>query len=158
MASRSHGAVFILKTSKYKKRMSKISPKANYFTHSPLSSAVWTGLEPATPCVTGRYSNQLNYHTVFKDLFALACLSFRLTSLPFAFAKVIQVSELCKYFCNFFAKKCIFLVFVDISANYWAFAPSKIEIKQPFLPLSSDFICQLRCCLWFCRGAIFVRR
>ncbi len=43
--------------------MSKISPKANYFTHSPLSSAVWTGLEPATPCVTGRYSNQLNYHT-----------------------------------------------------------------------------------------------
>ena len=32
-------------------------------THSPLSSAVWTGLEPATPCVTGRYSNQLNYHT-----------------------------------------------------------------------------------------------
>ena len=33
------------------------------FTHSPLSSAVWTGLEPATPCVTGRYSNQLNYHT-----------------------------------------------------------------------------------------------
>ncbi len=34
-------------------------------THSPLSSAVWTGLEPATPCVTGRYSNQLNYHTKF---------------------------------------------------------------------------------------------
>ena len=28
------------------------------------ASAVWTGLEPATPCVTGRYSNQLNYHTV----------------------------------------------------------------------------------------------
>ena len=22
-----------------------------------------TGLEPATPCVTGRYSNQLNYHS-----------------------------------------------------------------------------------------------
>mgnify|MGYP000819999900 CR=1 FL=1 len=34
-------------------------------THSPLSSAVWTGLEPATPCVTGRYSNQLNYHTIW---------------------------------------------------------------------------------------------
>ncbi len=28
-------------------------------------SAVWTGLEPATSCVTGRHSNQLNYHTVF---------------------------------------------------------------------------------------------
>ena len=29
--------------------------------------AEWTGLEPATPGVTGRYSNQLNYHsqTVF---------------------------------------------------------------------------------------------
>ena len=26
--------------------------------------AVWTGLEPATPCVTGMYSNQLNYQTV----------------------------------------------------------------------------------------------
>jgi hypothetical protein len=26
--------------------------------------AVWTGLEPATPCVTGRYSNQLNYQTL----------------------------------------------------------------------------------------------
>ena len=26
--------------------------------------AVWTGLEPATSCVTGRHSNQLNYHTV----------------------------------------------------------------------------------------------
>lgn len=26
--------------------------------------AEWTGLEPATPCVTGMYSNQLNYHSV----------------------------------------------------------------------------------------------
>ena len=29
----------------------------------PLSSAVRTGLEPATPGVTGRYSNHLNYRT-----------------------------------------------------------------------------------------------
>ena len=32
----------------------------------PLGSlflAEWTGLEPATPGVTGRYSNQLNYHS-----------------------------------------------------------------------------------------------
>jgi hypothetical protein len=28
--------------------------------------AVRTGLEPATPCVTGRYSNQLNYRTKVK--------------------------------------------------------------------------------------------
>ena len=27
-------------------------------------SAVRTGLEPATPCVTGMYSNQLNYRTI----------------------------------------------------------------------------------------------
>src|SRR5471030_2090766 len=27
--------------------------------------AEWTGLEPATPGVTGRYSNQLNYHSFF---------------------------------------------------------------------------------------------
>ena len=27
------------------------------------SFAVRTGLEPATPCVTGTYSNQLNYRT-----------------------------------------------------------------------------------------------
>ena len=27
--------------------------------------AEWTGLEPATPCVTGMYSNQLNYHSVW---------------------------------------------------------------------------------------------
>ena len=47
-----------------KKRMSNKNIKF-YATHSPLSPAVWTGLEPATPCVTGRYSNQLNYHTVF---------------------------------------------------------------------------------------------
>jgi hypothetical protein len=27
--------------------------------------AEWTGLEPATSCVTGRHSNQLNYHSVW---------------------------------------------------------------------------------------------
>ena len=29
--------------------------------------AVRTGLEPATPGVTGRYSNQLNYRTICSD-------------------------------------------------------------------------------------------
>jgi hypothetical protein len=29
----------------------------------PANLAEWTGLEPATPGVTGRYSNQLNYHS-----------------------------------------------------------------------------------------------
>ena len=37
--------------------------KAN-LEDSPLGIlAEWTGLEPATPGVTGRYSNQLNYHS-----------------------------------------------------------------------------------------------
>ena len=30
--------------------------------------AEWTGLEPATPGVTGRYSNQLNYHSQYYTL------------------------------------------------------------------------------------------
>ncbi len=30
--------------------------------------AEWTGLEPATPCVTGRYSNQLNYHSAVVEI------------------------------------------------------------------------------------------
>ena len=28
--------------------------------------ARWTGLEPATPGVTGRYSNQLSYHRALR--------------------------------------------------------------------------------------------
>ena len=37
-----------------------------FTTHVPLQEnmAEWTGLEPATPGVTGRYSNQLNYHSM----------------------------------------------------------------------------------------------
>ena len=37
-----------------------------HFCCNPLISlAEWTGLEPATPGVTGRYSNQLNYHSMW---------------------------------------------------------------------------------------------
>ena len=32
-------------------------------TYAGNKLAEWTGLEPATPGVTGRYSNQLNYHS-----------------------------------------------------------------------------------------------
>ena len=38
-------------------------PHQNYFHH--FKKAVRTGLEPATPGVTGLYSNQLNYRTFF---------------------------------------------------------------------------------------------
>ena len=41
--------------------------------HLCVKLAEWTGLEPATPGVTGRYSNRLNYHS------ALTC-----TDLPSA--------------------------------------------------------------------------
>ena len=34
--------------------------------------AEWTGLEPATPGVTGRYSNQLNYHSIGRMTFQIA--------------------------------------------------------------------------------------
>jgi hypothetical protein len=37
--------------------------KATFLRGLLFSFAVWTGLEPATHGVTGRYSNQLNYHT-----------------------------------------------------------------------------------------------
>jgi hypothetical protein len=34
-----------------------------FFIRNSTLMAKWTGLEPATPGVTGRYSNQLNYHS-----------------------------------------------------------------------------------------------
>ncbi|CAK2166327.1 hypothetical protein VCRA2116O28_50002 [Vibrio crassostreae] len=37
--------------------------------------AEWTGLEPATPGVTGRYSNQLNYHSAVDYLSSLTSRS-----------------------------------------------------------------------------------
>ena len=39
--------------------------KKNSRLSNRLFLAVWTGLEPATPCVTGRYSNQLNYRSKY---------------------------------------------------------------------------------------------
>ena len=47
-----------------KKKSQSIKPQDfSYF--SRLYQAVRTGLEPATPGVTGLYSNQLNYRTFF---------------------------------------------------------------------------------------------
>ena len=43
--------------------------------------AEWTGLEPATPGVTGRYSNQLNYHSAWLQ---------RLTQCLWHFVQVLQ--------------------------------------------------------------------
>jgi hypothetical protein len=40
---------------------------------SACALAEWTGLEPATPGVTGRYSNQLNYHSTWLAAFKHCC-------------------------------------------------------------------------------------
>ena len=40
------------------------SKRASQFFMLHFLLAVWTRLELATPCVTGMYSNQLNYQTV----------------------------------------------------------------------------------------------
>ncbi len=55
-------------------------------THNLLIiKAVWTGLEPATPCVTGRYSNQLNYQTsIF--IFEVRCFMLYVTPCVFVSA------------------------------------------------------------------------
>lgn len=42
------------------------------FRELPLIIAVRTGLEPATPCVTGTYSNQLNYRTGYLNVRTLS--------------------------------------------------------------------------------------
>ncbi|SBT07965.1 conserved hypothetical protein [Candidatus Propionivibrio aalborgensis] len=39
--------------------------------------AEWTGLEPATPGVTGRYSNQLNYHSNTSESRVAACCAWQ---------------------------------------------------------------------------------
>ncbi len=52
--------------------------------------AVWTRLELATPCVTGMYSNQLNYQTkMTSDLFYLSTPNIDLFSE--CDAKIMQV-------------------------------------------------------------------
>ena len=60
--------------------------------------AVWTGLEPATPCVTGMYSNQLNYHTIF----------YVLLSFPDCECKGSTFFYTYKSFCCFLIKKSSF--------------------------------------------------
>ena len=58
------GAIWSQSASKRQQKSPIISYRA--FSKSLIYKdilAEWTGLEPATPGVTGRYSNQLNYHS-----------------------------------------------------------------------------------------------
>lgn len=47
----------------YSKNQNGLQPEGCNPLISLENLAEWTGLEPATPGVTGRYSNQLNYHS-----------------------------------------------------------------------------------------------
>ena len=88
-----------------------------YHAALPLSSAVRTGLEPATPCVTGMYSNQLNYRTFLESVrfvFATECRCF-----PFASAKLQPIFDSTKYFSKNFSK--IFKYFSRCRADEWLF-------------------------------------
>ena len=77
--SRSTGGIYTKKEVRrllfwWEQRESNPRPSAckadalNQLSYAPL--AVRTGLEPATPGVTGRYSNQLNYRTIFVQNYA----------------------------------------------------------------------------------------
>gem|GEM_PF-2810371 len=74
--------------------------KASNFLEALYLLAVWTGLEPATPCVTGRYSNQLNYQT--NDFISLDSDNSRIQILFIAFLKRVQIytliSDMAKHF------------------------------------------------------------
>ena len=56
--------------------------------------AVRTGLEPATPCVTGMYSNQAE----LPHLFGIMCAT---VVFPIASAKLLPFSIICKFQCRF---------------------------------------------------------
>jgi hypothetical protein len=57
--------LFSIKTNRPPNRPLRIKNPCKYFIYKGLNFifAVRTGLEPATSCVTGRHSNQLNYRT-----------------------------------------------------------------------------------------------
>ena len=98
-----------------------------------LPVAVRTGLEPATPGVTGRYSNQLNYRTNCSDLCVFLERGYKGT-------QKILISKFFAYFfdffCNFFRFSsylsalatliflCKSLSFTEIEQNS---APSRIK-------------------------------
>ncbi len=76
-------------------------------THSPLSPAVRTRLELATPCVTGRYSNQLNYRTNFHKIETFHKVSSKLSPnqqplFPVCECKVIPIFQTVQVFRQLF--------------------------------------------------------
>ena len=78
-----------------------------------LPFAVRTGLEPATPGVTGRYSNQLNYRTNCSDL----CVFLERG------CKGTHFFETSKYFLHFFQKICTFRLVSTKSPRFFSKVP-----------------------------------
>ena len=79
-----------------------------------------TGLEPATPGVTGRYSNQLNYRTICSDL----CVFLERG------CKGTQKIGTSKFFAYFFVKKLLFdldLTFFVLSLYFVKFRDNHLE-------------------------------
>ena len=74
-----------------------------------LPFAVRTGLEPATPGVTGRYSNQLNYRTI-------------LVLFPFGIANIGSIFVSANFFFVLFKKSevdiAIFLLFFESGVRF----------------------------------------
>ena len=99
-----------------------------------LPLAVRTGLEPATPGVTGRYSNQLNYRTICSDL----CVFLERG------CKGTQKIRISKFFAYFFAKILLFdfdfafFVFNDILCK---FRDHDLENAVIDLSLNLFFVC-----------------
>ncbi len=102
-----------------------------------LPFAVRTGLEPATPGVTGRYSNQLNYRTICSDL----CVFLERG------CKGTQKIRISKFFAYFFAKILLFdldfafFVFNDILCK---FRDHDLENAVIDLSLNLFFVCIVR--------------
>ena len=57
------GAIVSAATNPYRMRSAQEKSPFDAMFERAFYLAEWTGLEPATPGVTGRYSNQLNYHS-----------------------------------------------------------------------------------------------
>ena len=60
--------------------------------------AVRTGLEPATPCVTGMYSNQLNYRTIDSRYFQRYCYLLILQNFCAVFYEIFSIVLIYRWF------------------------------------------------------------
>ena len=85
-----------------------------HFRVKGIAFAVWTGLEPATPCVTGRYSNQLNYQTVYSAIADCRNSGIRITCVSQSDYKSKSFFEFCKDFLSEISWFCRFINSVSL--------------------------------------------